>query len=110
MTLVFQLTYKGEKGKALLFAQEVEASGIAATIRNREGNLRYEYFVSQSDPETVLLVDEWANQEALDRHHASPQMGEIMALREKYDLRMTARRLLSDDDQFSEQDRHFIRE
>jgi len=38
------------------------------------------------DPEGLLLIDEWTDQAALDRYHASPMMQEAAALREKYKL------------------------
>ena len=47
------------------------------------------------DPETILLIDSWESQEAIDLHHASPMMATIAALREKYDLRMTVERYVS---------------
>ncbi len=50
--------------------------------------LRYDYFFPMGDTETVLLIDCWKNQEAIDRHHASPMMKKIAELREKYDLHM----------------------
>ena len=43
----------------------------------------------------MLLIDAWRDQEALDVHHGSPMMGQIMALREKYDLHMKAERYVS---------------
>ena len=46
------------------------------------------------DPETVLLIDSWRDQAALDAHHASPMMAAIAALREKYDLHMTVERFV----------------
>jgi hypothetical protein len=49
------------------------------------------------DPEEVLLVDSWTDQEAIDAHHASPMMEKLAALREKYDLHMTAERFVSED-------------
>ena len=55
-------------------------------------NLRYEYYQSLDDPETILLIDSWANQEAIDKHHATPMMDTIAKLREKYDLHMTVER------------------
>ncbi|MBO4865682.1 MAG: antibiotic biosynthesis monooxygenase, partial [Ruminococcus sp.] len=45
--------------------------------------------------ETVLLIDSWTDQAAIDAHHASPMMQKIMELREKYDLHMTAERFVS---------------
>ena len=47
---------------------------------------------------------------ALDAHHASPMMAEIAALREKYDLRMTVERFISDEGGVPESDQAFIRE
>lgn len=78
-------------------------------IRNEEGNLRYEYFIPLEDPETVLLIDSWKGQEAIDRHHASPMMERIAELREKYDLHMRVERYLSDEERISEKERAYIR-
>ena len=64
----------------------MEESGIAARIRAVEGCIRYEYFFTADDPEGLLLIDEWADAEALARYHASPMMKEAAALREKYGL------------------------
>ena len=60
-----------------------------------------------NDPETVLLIDAWENQEAIDVHHASPMMQKILTLREKYDLHMKAERYISEDTPDSEN--RFIR-
>ena len=107
MSIVVHLFYTGENGAACRFAEEMETSGIAQRIRCEEGNIRYEYYRPVSDPETVLLIDEWKDQEALDRHHASEMMQELAALRNKYGLRMKAERYVSED--MPESDRSFIR-
>lgn len=86
------LRYTGKNGAARQFAEEMLASGTVAAIRAEEGNLGYSYYLSLEDPETLLLVDGWRDQAALDEHHASPMMATIAALREKYDLHMTAER------------------
>lgn len=49
-------------------------------------NIRYDYFFPADDPEDLLLIDEWADQDALNRYHSSPMMQEAAALREKYNL------------------------
>ena len=79
------------------FVQEMISSGTVDKIRAEEGNLRYEYFQSLDDPETILLIDSWTEQSAIDKHHATPMMGTIAELREKYDLHMTVERFISDD-------------
>ena len=99
----------GRNGAARAFAEEMERSGTAAAVRAEEGNLRYAYFFPMDDPETVLLIDQWRDQAAIDAHHASPMMGQIAALREKYDLHMKAERFLSDETGLPEKDMQFIK-
>ena len=95
MALTVNLYYTGANGNARRFAEEMETSGTADAIRAEDGNLRYEYFFPMNDPETVLLIDSWRNQQAIDAHHASPMMATIATLREKYDLHMTVERYMS---------------
>ena len=94
--ITVHLYYTGQNGSAQAFAREMESSGIAEAIRAEEGNLRYQYFQPLNDPETVLLIDSWRDQKSIDAHHASPMMARLAALREKYDLHMTAERFVSD--------------
>jgi quinol monooxygenase YgiN len=107
MPITVNIKYTGVDGNALKFAKEMTASGTVDAIRAEEGNLRYEYYQSLDDPETVLLIDSWASQEAIDRHHATPMMATIAALREKYDLHMSVSRYTPADQ--SEKDERFIR-
>ncbi len=88
MAFTINIYYTGTGGSARKFAEEMKASGLVERIRAEQGNLRYEYFLPVDDPETVLLIDAWENEEALDFHHKSPEMSEIAALREKYHLKM----------------------
>ena len=92
MSSTVNLKYTGVDGNAKKFAEEMVSSGTVAAIRAEKGNLRYEYFQSLDDPETILLIDSWADQEAIDAHHATPMMNTIAKLREKYDLHMTVER------------------
>ena len=104
--ITVNLYYKGTNGNARRFAEEMEKSGIAAAIRQEPGNLRYQYFQPLDDLETVLLIDSWTDQAAIDAHHASPMMAQLAALREKYDLHMTVERFVSDE---LGEDERFIR-
>ena len=105
--ITVNLYYTGTNGSARKFAEEMESSGTAGKIRAEEGNVRYEYFFPMNDPETVLLIDAWEDQEAIDVHHASPMMKTIMELREKYDLHMKVERYVSEE--LSKSDEGFVR-
>ena len=107
--ITVNLYYTGTNGSARAFAEEMVQTGIVTAIRAEDGNLRYEYFFPMDDPETVLLIDQWRDQEAIDVHHASPMMGQIAALREKYDLHMKVERFVSEDAGLPEKDLKFIK-
>ena len=109
MSIIVNLRYTGKNGSAKAFAEEMTKSGTVDVIRQEDGNLRYEYYLSFDDPETVLLIDEWTDQAAIDRHHASPMMQKIAELRDKYDLHMTVERYVSDKGGIPDKDEEFIR-
>ena len=116
MAITVNLRYTGKNGAAQAFAREMISSGTVEKIRAEKGNLRYEYYLpfgeeavgSDDTSETILLIDSWENQQAIDLHHATPMMKTIAELREKYDLHMTIERFVSDD-KIPEQDKAFIR-
>ena len=110
MAVTVNIYYTGENGNARRFAEEMTASGIVRQIRAEAGNERYAYFFPMEDPETVLLIDSWRDQDAIDAHHASPMMAEIVRLRDKYQLHMRVERYVSDAAGIPAGDTRFIRE
>lgn len=110
MAITVNIYYTGENGNARKFAEEMEQSGTAALIRAEDGNLKYEYFYPVNDEQTVLLIDSWENQEAIDKHHATPMMQKIIELRNKYDLHMKVERYKADENGVPAQDKAFIKE
>ncbi|MBR1601438.1 MAG: antibiotic biosynthesis monooxygenase [Alphaproteobacteria bacterium] len=110
MAITVNIYYTGENGNARRFAEEMEQSGTVALIRAEDGNKRYEYFYPKNDPETVLLIDSWESQEAIDKHHATPMMDKISELRNKYDLHMKVERYIEDVSGVPDKDKNFIKE
>lgn len=97
MSITVNIYYTGENGNARKFAEEMTARGIVDRIRAEEGNERYEYFFPMDDSETVLLIDRWKDQQALDIHHKTEMMTEIAVLRKKYKLRMKVERYVDEN-------------
>ena len=95
MSITVNIYYTGKNGNAKKFAEEMISSGIVTDIRAEEGNERYEYYFPMDDDETVLLIDRWRDQSALDIHHKSEMMKKIAELRDKYKLRMRVERFES---------------
>lgn len=94
--ITINIYYKGVNAKK--FMNEMIESKIVDEIRKEEGNIRYDYFLPLNDDNTVLLIDCWENQEALDKHHESPIMSKIIELREKYDVHMVVEKYKSFND------------
>ena len=109
MSITVNIYYTGKNGSARKFAEEMTSGGTVAEIRAEKGNLRYDYFYPVDDAETVLLIDSWEDQAAIDAHHATPMMQKIMELRDKYDLHMKVERYTSADE-VPAKDKSFIRE
>ena len=94
MSLTVNIYYTGKNGNARKFAEEMLSSGLVEQIRGEEGPEKYAYFFPAEDPETVLLIDRWRDQAALDVHHKTPMMEQIAALRTKYQLKMRVERFV----------------
>ena len=107
MSFTINIYYKGENGSAREFANEMISSGIVEEIRNKKGNLRYDYFEPLDDNETILLIDSWKDQASLDEHHESETMEKITELRNKYDLHMKVEKYILDNN--DNQDEKYIR-
>lgn len=108
MAFTINIYYTGSNGSAKKFAEEMISSGIVDEIRSKKRNLRYEYFSPLNNNETILLIDSWENQEALDEHHKSETMNKIMELRNKYDLHMKVERYILEED--NDKDKKYIKD
>lgn len=66
-------TLKAQEGKgADLFAA---AQALSAAVRaNEEGCIQHKPFVSADDPDTIIFMEEYASQEALEAHGKSEHM------------------------------------
>ena len=96
MSITVNIYYTGKDDNAKKFAEEMVSSGLVDAVRAEEGNERYAYFFPMDDPQTVLLIDRWRDQAALDIHHKTEMMQKIAALREKYHLKMRIERFVEE--------------
>ena len=64
MPITISLRHTGINDNALKFAKEMISGGTVDAIRSGEGNLRYEYYQSLDNPQTILLIDSWASQDS----------------------------------------------
>ncbi|MCZ1941617.1 antibiotic biosynthesis monooxygenase [Enterococcus faecium] len=78
MSITVNILYTSTNGQARKFAEE--------------GNEKYDYYFPLEDPESLLLIDRWKDEEAIEKHHKSEMMAQINELRKKYKLKMKVER------------------
>ncbi len=64
--------------EALKKGQAAYASMIAAS-RAEEGCVSYSYGQSVTDPDTLVILERWRDQAAVDLHFATPHMAAFLA-------------------------------
>lgn len=109
MVITINIYYTGTEDNLRLFINEMINNGIVDRIRKQPGNLKYEYFIPFEEEGKILLMDQWSSQQALDAHHQSPMMQEIIELRNKYELEMEVERFANDNISITSNDRKYIK-
>jgi quinol monooxygenase YgiN len=56
------------------------ARGMTDATRAEPGCISYDFYVGLSDPNTLMLFQEWESMEALMRHFQTPHMEEFLRL------------------------------
>lgn len=82
--LVLNVYYKAKPGKREEFYQAVQESGVPEASRQEAGNIRYDYFRAEDDPDLLLLVEHWKDQDAFDFHIQQPHFKALGSIKEKY--------------------------
>ena len=62
------------------FIETMKCSGVLDAIRAEDGCIKYDYYLSEKDPNELLLVEQWASREHQKVHMTQPHMagyGEI---------------------------------
>ena len=81
-TIYVKFTCLPEKRAA--FIQKVKETGILAAIRAEDGCIRYDYYLSEKDPNELLLLEQWQTREHQQIHIGQPHMAQLRALKGDY--------------------------
>ena len=81
-TLLVHVTYHCRPGRARAFVQQIVEQGLRDKILAEDGCLRYDYYLSCEDEDTVLLVEKWQTAEQQAVHMTQPHMKALLAIRD----------------------------
>ncbi len=80
--IVLNVTYKCKPGMREAFLEAIRAEGLDAASRAEAGNSKYDYYFAADEPDVLLLVEHWRDEEAVRLHNAEPhfrRLGEVKA-------------------------------
>lgn len=81
-TIYVKFTCLPEKRGA--FIQRVKDTGVLEAIRNEDGCIRYDYYLSEKDPNELLLIEQWETKEKQQIHIAQPHMDTLRSFKAEY--------------------------
>ena len=71
-------------GKREAFLQKMQETGVLNEIRNEDGCIRYDYYLSAQDPNELLLVEQWETKQHQQIHITLPHMDRMRKFKGDY--------------------------
>ncbi len=72
------------EGKREAFIQKVKQTGILEAVRAEDGCIRYDYYLSEKDPNELLLIEQWESKNHQQIHIEQPHMAELRSFKNDY--------------------------
>ena len=66
------------------FIQKVKDTGVLDAIRCEDGCIRYDYYLSEKDPNELLLIEQWESREHQQVHIKQPHMAQLRTFKNDY--------------------------
>ena len=66
------------------FIQKVKDTGILDSIRAEDGCIKYDYYLSESDPNELLLIEQWKTKQHQQIHIEQPHMARLREFKDDY--------------------------
>ena len=71
-------------GKREAFVEKMKETGILTAIRAEDGCHRYDYYLSEKDPELLLLIEQWETPRHQKVHIGQPHMAQMRSFKDDY--------------------------
>ena len=66
------------------FIKKVKETGVLDAIRAEDGCIRYDYYLSEKDPQELLLIEQWETMEHQQIHIKQPHMDTLRSFKDDY--------------------------
>lgn len=71
-------------GKREAFIEKMKQTGILEAIRAEDGCHRYDYYLSEKDPDLLLLIEQWETPQHQKVHIDQPHMAQLRTFKGAY--------------------------
>ena len=66
------------------FIRRVKTEGVLEAIRGEDGCIRYDYYLSEKDPNELLLLEQWETKQHQQIHLTQPHMAQLREFKGEY--------------------------
>ena len=66
------------------FIEKVKQTGILDAIRGEDGCQKYDYYLSEKDPNELLLIEQWESKNHQQIHITQPHMAQLREFKDDY--------------------------
>ncbi len=66
------------------FIEKVKETGVLDAIRAEDGCIRYDYYLSEKDPNGLLLIEQWESKQHQQVHIEQPHMDTLRSFKGEY--------------------------
>ena len=70
--------------EAEAFIQKVKETGVLDAIRAEDGCVKYDYYLSEKNPNELLLVEQWKTKQHQQIHITQPHMAQLRGFKGDY--------------------------
>ena len=71
-------------GKREAFIQTMKETGIVDAIRAEDGCVRYDYYLSEKNPDELLLIEQWQTKDHQQVHMTQPHMAQMRTFKDDF--------------------------
>ena len=76
--------FKCLRQKREAFIKKIKETGILDAIRNENGCIKYDYYLSEKDPNEILLIEQWESKQHQQIHIEQPHMAQMREFKGNY--------------------------
>lgn len=82
--IILNVTYSCKQGQREAFLDAIKTEGLDVASRKEEGNSKYDYYASTQDPDELLLIEHWRDEDALNAHFEQPHFRKLGQLKDEF--------------------------